>query len=80
MHPKIKSVKALDNYLLLVTFDNNITKKYNCKNKFKNPLFYILKNKAFFKSIKVDPGGYGVSWNDELDLSEYELWSKGQTI
>ncbi|MCK4359215.1 MAG: DUF2442 domain-containing protein [Candidatus Cloacimonetes bacterium] len=80
MHPKIKSVKALDNYLLLITFDNNVIKKYNCKNKFKNPLFCILKNKAFFKSIKVDPGGYGVSWNDELDLSEYELWSKGQTI
>ncbi|MBC8527425.1 MAG: DUF2442 domain-containing protein [Candidatus Cloacimonetes bacterium] len=78
MHPRIKSVKALDNYLLLITFDNNVIKKYNCKEKFKDPLFSILKNKVFFKSIKVDPGGYGVSWNDELDLSEYELWTRGQ--
>jgi len=23
----------------------------------------------------VDTGGYGISWNDEMDLSEYELWN-----
>lgn len=36
------------------------------------------KNEAFFKSVKVDSGGYGVSWNDDIDLSEYELWVNGK--
>ncbi len=39
--------------------------------------FRLLQQEAFFKSVKVDPGGYGVSWNDEMDLSEYELWNNG---
>jgi hypothetical protein len=30
--------------------------------------------------VKVDPGGYWVSWNDEADLSEYELWVNGRLI
>ena len=24
---------------------------------------------------KVDAGGYGISWNDDIDISEYELWN-----
>jgi hypothetical protein len=33
---------------------------------------------AFLKAVTVDPGGYGISWNDDIDLSEYELWTNGQ--
>jgi hypothetical protein len=25
-------------------------------------------------------GGYGISWNDEIDLSEYELWTNGAEV
>ena len=59
---------------LLVKFVNGVEKIYDC-----NPLLHLeafrsLNNEAFFKSAKVDPGGYGVSWNDDVDLSEYELY------
>jgi len=30
--------------------------------------------------VKVDAGGYGISWNDDIDLSEYELWTNGKPI
>jgi hypothetical protein len=23
------------------------------------------------KTVSVDPGGYGISWSDDIDLSEY---------
>jgi len=26
------------------------------------------------------PGGDGISWNDDIDLSEYELWTNGEPI
>jgi len=32
------------------------------------------------QSVRVDPGGYGISWNDNIDLSEYELWTNGQPV
>jgi hypothetical protein len=39
-----------------------------------------LKHEAFFKAVTVDPGGYGISWDDEMDLSEYELWNNGVEV
>jgi len=77
---KVVSVKATDDYKLLVTFDNGIVKEYDMKPKLNEWPFELLKNKAFFKAVKVDPGGYGVSWNSEMDLSEYELWKNGKEV
>ncbi|MDO4617167.1 MAG: DUF2442 domain-containing protein [Lachnospiraceae bacterium] len=28
-------------------------------------------------SVSVDVGGYGIIWNDDLDLSCDELWERG---
>ncbi|MGH2331625.1 DUF2442 domain-containing protein [Thermoanaerobacter mathranii] len=70
---KVVSVKATDDYKLIVIFDNGTVKEYDMKPKLNEWPFELLKNKAFFKAVKVDAGGYGVSWNSELDLSEYEL-------
>ena len=36
-----------------------------------------LQSPALFRAVQADPGGYGISWNDELDLSEAELWRHG---
>ena len=41
-----------------------------CFSKFKNI-------RGLFEQVKVDDGGYGVSWNDEIDLSCDELWENG---
>ena len=71
---KIQSVKLLENKKLLVKFENGVEKIYDCNQLLHLDVFQLLKNDAFFKSVKVDAGGYGVSWNDDMDLSEYELW------
>ncbi|WP_028992214.1 DUF2442 domain-containing protein [Thermoanaerobacter thermocopriae] len=77
---KVVSVKATDDYKLIVVFDNGTVKEYDMKPKLNEWPFELLKNKAFFKAVKVDAGGYGVSWNSELDLSEYELWKNDKEI
>ena len=30
--------------------------------------------------VSVEPGGYGISWTEELDCSEGELWERGTEI
>ena len=75
--PKIKSIKPQKDKFLLISFDNGIQKKYDCKPILKEEIFSPLTNDSFFKSVKVDNGGYGISWNDEIDLSESELWING---
>jgi hypothetical protein len=73
--PKILSVQPLEDKKLLVKFANDVEKIYDCKpliEKFEP--FKVLENEVFFKQVKVDAGGYGISWNDKVDLSESELW------
>lgn len=78
--PKIAQIKPLPDYHLKVLFKNGITKDYDCKVVMERPEFIPLHNKQFFNSVKVDTGGYGISWNDTLDISEYELWTNGKEI
>jgi len=78
--PKILSVQALENKKLLVNFSNGVEKIYDCSQLLNLDMFQILKNDALFKSVKVDSGGFGISWNDNADLSEYELWTNSVEV
>ncbi len=75
--PKIQAVIPLEGRRLLVTFVNGIQKVYDCNRIIQQERFRLLRNDAFFRAVKVDTGGYGISWDDEKDLSEYELWHNG---
>ena len=78
--PRIKSVAPLKGRHLLVTFANGVQKVYDCQRILNLERFQLLKHEAFFRAVTVDPGGYGVSWDDEMDLSEYELWNNGVEV
>ena len=82
MFQKIKNVSALTNYKLSVQFSEGVTKIYDVKPLFeKIPVFAALKdNAAEFACVAVDVGGYGIVWNDDLDLSCDELWENGVQV
>lgn len=42
-------------------------------------MFAPLDSRAFFKNVKVEQGGYAISWNEDIDISEYELWSNSKS-
>ncbi len=77
LYPKITSAEVIDKYTLLVHFSNSQTKKYNIEKLLEKPIFFPLKNHAFFKNFQIDPSGSGIIWNDEIDISEYEIWING---
>lgn len=79
-HPKINSAKAVDDHTLLIEFDNSSKKLYDIRPLLEKEMFFPLKNFSFFKNVQVDAGGYAVFWNDDIDLSEYELWTHGKVL
>ena len=80
MIPRIQEVEAIDNYQLIVTFTNGIKKLFNCKDKLQSEQYSALKDLFLFKSFKIDSNGYAISWTDDIDISENELWAKGKII
>lgn len=78
--PRVKAVQPLDDYRLHVTFENGVRRVYDCTPLLDKPVFAPLANRWLFRAVKVDQGGYGISWNDNIDLAEAELWIHGQPM
>jgi hypothetical protein len=79
-YPRINYLQVLPNYRLFLIFDNGEIKIYSLSERLQSPAFAPLKDEALFNTVRLANGGYGVIWNDELDLSEYELWEKGVAV
>jgi hypothetical protein len=77
MIPKIKKIKFLEEYKIKIDFSNDKSKLYDASKLFDKSDFLPLKNLVLFHQGKVDVGGYGIYWNDDIDISEYEVWSNG---
>lgn len=79
MTNRIISVKPIGKTKLLATFQNGTEKSYDVKLLFDMfPQMQILeKDKALFDNVSLDTGGYGISWNDELDIDSEEIWENG---
>ena len=82
MFHKVKAVSALPDFRLSVQFAEGVAKIYNVEPLFSKWRSFIELEESpeLFFNVEVDMGGYGIIWNDELDLSCDELFANGETI
>lgn len=80
MTHRIKTVRSLENFVILVMFQNGVEKEYDMRRLFSVfPQFREFEQvTGLFEQVKVDVGGYGVIWNDELDLDAEDIWENGE--
>ena len=80
MFHKIKNISTLPDYRLCVQFAEGCTRLYDIKPLFDRiPAFEELKDLRLFSDVRVDVGGHGIVWNDDLDLSCDELWELNES-
>lgn len=79
MFHKITSLATLPDYVLLVGFSSGEFKQFDLKSLMnKYPPFAALKNvNGLYEQAKIDAGGYGIVWNDDLDISAEGIYEKG---
>lgn len=82
MSHKIQSATMLDPLKIQAIFLTGEVIQYNLENLFPSlPQFKALQSDPAFSSrLTLDPGGYGVSWSDELDLDAETIWEDGTLI
>ncbi|MCM1224183.1 MAG: helix-turn-helix domain-containing protein [Lachnospiraceae bacterium] len=82
MTHKIQSVKPLKDLKVSVLFQNGTEKEYDIHKLY--PAFPQFKefelNNELFNQVQVDTGGYGISWNDNLDLDAEDIWEDGTEV
>lgn len=79
MTHRIQEVTTQPNFIIQATFFGGEIIQYDVKQLFPIfPQFQVFQEQEeLFESIIVDQGGYGVSWNDELDLDAETIWEEG---
>lgn len=82
MFHKVKEVSVVEKYVLQVVFIDGVVKKYDVEPLFSEiEAFQTLKEvQGLFELVRVDAGGYGICWNDDIDLACDELWENGIEI
>jgi len=72
MNPRVKSVKALDDYELELEFDNGESGIFSVRPYLKYPVYRALEDKALFREAKIVFGA--VAWNSDIDMSPDNLY------
>ncbi len=76
MNPHVKSVRALDDYELEVSFDNGECRRFDVKPYLDRGIFVRLRDHAVFRTARVVAGS--VEWTNGLDLSYDTLYLEGK--
>lgn len=76
---RLKNVTPLPDFMLKAEFLDGSQRIYDVKPLMKKiPVFQMLGYvHGLFGQVRVDTGGYGIIWNDEIDLSCDELYENG---
>ena len=78
--PRIYKAKVVGDRILIIQFSNQKIRQYDVRQLLTKPIFAPLQQYAFFKNFKIESGGYALVWNEEIDISEYELWKNGSSV
>lgn len=78
MFHKIKKVEPLEKQILKVYFENKKVKYYDMNKVIKEiKALEPLKDENIFQKASVAVGGYGIIWDDEMDIAAEELYING---
>lgn len=59
---------------VIARFYGIVVKIFDFKPLLKEEVYKDLSNPSFFKMAKIDAGGYGIFWNDIIDISDAPYW------
>ena len=78
----IRSLSTTRDLHLIAQFDDGSVKSYDVeKLSRRNKVFKAFTSSPeLFAKAKIDAGGYGVIWNEDLDLSSEEIWANGDIL
>ncbi len=70
------------NNRLLVFFLDGSVKQYDLTAMFENDSSFgiLLKQPAWFRNVRLQPGGHGIQWSDRLTVSDRALYAMGTSV
>lgn len=79
---RLEDVVPLKNGYLLSFFRDGSSKKVNIRRLLEYDARFsrIMKEQELFNTVKLQPGGYGVCWDEHLTVPDYMLYDEGEEL
>lgn len=74
LQPKLKSVRPLEQYRLLLEYETGEVKTFDVTPYIAGPWYGELKDLAYFRTVRLLPGGIGIEWSEGQDIAPHELY------
>lgn len=78
MNPRVKSVRALEDYELEVSFDNGESRRFDVKPYLDRGIFSRLRDPDAFGTVR--PVAGSIEWANGIDLSYDTLYVEGRPV
>ncbi len=72
-------VETFGDHAILVQFDDGKKKAYNCYPLMEQKMFSKLRDKDFFRTVRIDEMGL-VCWDDATDINPHELYNNSTEL
>ncbi len=72
----VTSAKHLNDFKILISFNNGIVKTVNLENYLEKPVFQPLKDKSYFKNFNLNP--FTIEWANGADFAPEFLYKIGR--
>lgn len=72
LRPTAKEVKVIEEYKLLIKFDNGEVKIFDASKLISRKPFMSLINKSVFNNVRLN--GISIVWNEDIDICPDELY------
>jgi hypothetical protein len=73
-------VEPLKNMRLRLQYETGEIKIFDVKPYAEGSWFGELRDKAYFQSVRLLPGGVGIEWADGQDIAPHELYALGDLV
>ena len=77
LQPRLTKVEPLDNMRLRLSYETGEVKLFDVEPYAEGSWFGELRDKAYFKSVRLLPGGIGIEWAGGQDIAPHELYELG---
>lgn len=80
LQPKLNRIEPMDGLKLRLFYETGEVKVFDVAPYVSGPWYGELRNDAYFRTVRLLPGGTGIEWSNGQDIAPHELYELGVPV
>ncbi|MDO9533953.1 MAG: DUF2442 domain-containing protein [Bacillota bacterium] len=80
LQPRILKVEPVEEYKLKLNYETGEVRIFDVLPYIDGDWFGELRNKGYFRTVRVIPGGSGIEWSNGQDIAPHELYEMSELM